>query len=285
MRRTSTLTVPVGRGWHDHACWFHTGPDDWRAALVPFAGEGVARREGLLYLSDKTEDELADDLRALPHRDELLRTGQLSVMSIEPAWGSAGGQVLAEQLALIRRAVEDAVAAGYSGLRLMVESAPPVQSRSDAERFVHTELLVDELTARLPLTLLCGYDGRFVDRRAAAALAFVHPVRQHSTFGVGTGLYADPDDDNTWRVYGELDLASREVFEIALDALPVHGDLHLRLDELGFIDVGGVHAIAALAERISPRRLVLHDAPTALRRILELSRDEFPAMRRVVAGV
>lgn len=285
MRRTSTLTVPVGRGWHDHACWFHAGRDEWCQVLVPFVGEGLARNEKILYLADRDEDDLIDDLKALPERDELLRTGQVAVVSMESPRGGTGGPSLADQLALIEHAVDEAKAAGYSGLRIAAESAPPIQSRADAERFVNAELAADKMIARLPLSVLCGYDGRFVDHRAAAALAFVHPVRQHDTFGVGTGLYADPDETDTWRVHGELDLASRDVFEIALAAVPVHGDLHLRLDELGFIDVGGVHALAELADRISPRRLVLHDAPLTLRRILELSRDDFPSMRQVDAGV
>ncbi len=283
MRRTSTLTVPVGQGWHDHTCWFHAGPQSWREVLVPFFAEGVARREALLYISDKSPEELAEDLERLPGRDELSRTGQLTLLSMGPARGMAGEQLLDEQMGTVRRAADDAVAAGYERLRLAAESAHPIQGRTDAVRFVQSELVMDELVARAPVVLLCGYDGRYVDHRAAAALAFVHPLRQRSTFGAGSGLYADPKDIETWRVHGELDLASREVFAIALDALPVRGDLHLKLDELDFIDVGGVHALAELAERISPRRLVLHDPPTALLRIVELSRDEFPAMRRVIA--
>ncbi|EIE99521.1 MEDS domain-containing protein [Saccharomonospora glauca] len=284
MRRTSTLSVPVSRGWHDHTCWFHTGPRNWRDVLVPFFEEGVVHRESLFYVSDKTPEELAEDLKELPGRDELLRTGQLTLMSVGLARGMAGDQRLAEQMDVIRRETDHALAAGYPRLRIAAESAHPIQGRADAVQFVRSELLVDEMVSRMPVVLLCGYDGRYVDRRAAAALSFVHPLRQRSTFGSGSGLYADPNQPDTWRLHGELDLASREVFEIALDALPVHGDLHLKLDGLDFIDVGGAHALAALAERIFPRRLILHDPPTGLMRIVELSRDEFPSMRRVVAS-
>ncbi|WP_024874463.1 MEDS domain-containing protein [Saccharomonospora piscinae] len=283
MRRTSTLTVPVGHGWHDHACWFHSGNQHWREVLVPYLGEGVARDERLLYLSDKSEDELAEDLALLPGRDELVRSGQLTLLPMAPVRGVVGGSAVATQLARVRQAAEDAVSDGYRCLRLAADSAHPVQGRDDAIRFVHSELLVDELVSRAPLLLLCGYDGRFVDRRAAAALAFVHPIRQRAAFGIESGLYADMEDPHCWRLQGELDLASREVFEIALDAVPIHGDLHLKLGDLTFIDVGGVHALASLAERIAPRRLILDDPPTTLSRIVELSRADFPAMRRVPA--
>ncbi|EID56070.1 MEDS domain-containing protein [Saccharomonospora xinjiangensis] len=287
MRWTSTLATPgwVGQGWHDHACWFHTGRQSWCDVLVPFFTEAILRGEAMLYVSDKSVEELTEDLETLPGRDALLLTGQLRFLPVEPVRGMTGGQAVADQLGTLRSAAADAVEAGYARVRIAADSAHPVQGRADAVRFVHSELLIDEVVARTPVALLCGYDGRYLDRRAAAALAFVHPVRQHAAFGAGSGLYAEPDATDFWHVYGELDLASRDVFEIALDALPVHGDVHMKLHELAFIDVGGVHALADFAERISPRRLVLHDPPTALRRIVELSRADFPAMRRVVAEV
>ncbi|WP_026454730.1 MEDS domain-containing protein [Saccharomonospora iraqiensis] len=283
MRRSSTLTAPVGYGWHDHACWFHEGRRSWIEALVPFFAEGVERNERLLYVADKTEAELAEDLAELSGRDELLRSGQLALLPSAPVRGVLGGPAVAAQLDSVRTAADDAVAAGYRCLRLAAESAQSVRGREGAHRFVHSELVMDELVARSPVLLLCGYDGRLVDPAAAAAMSFVHPIRQRRVFGVETGLYADADVADAWRLRGELDLASREVFGIALDALPVRRELHLYLEELTFIDVAGVHALADLAKRVAPTRVVLHDPPRALTRILALSRRDTPKMRLVHA--
>ncbi|WP_298181635.1 MEDS domain-containing protein [Saccharomonospora sp.] len=285
MRRKSALVVPVGYGWHDHACWFHTGIEAWREMLVLFFSEGAVRRERLLYISDRSEDELAEDLSLLPARDELLSSGHLQLWSSSAVHGATDEPTVLAQAARMRQAADDAVAAGYRCLRLAVDAALPIRDSADAAHFVHSEMVFDEVAARSPVLLLCGYDGRYVDQSASAALAFVHPMRQRAVFGPGCALYADSENAHSWRLQGELDLASREVLEIALNALPVHGDVHLRLDGLSFIDVSGTHALARLAERIAPHRLVLHDPPTALSRIVEVSHDAFPSLRRVAAAL
>ncbi|WP_232213028.1 MEDS domain-containing protein [Saccharomonospora saliphila] len=91
MRRSSTLAGPVGYGWHDHACWFHEGGHTWTDALVPFFGEGVARHERLLYVADKSESELAEDLAGLSLRDDLLSSGQLVLLPSAPVRGAGPG--------------------------------------------------------------------------------------------------------------------------------------------------------------------------------------------------
>lgn len=283
MRRESALIMPVGYGWHDHACWFHTGSEAWREMLVPFFSEGAARGERLLYVSHRSTDELVGDLSPLPARDELLRGGDLTLLSLEAYRGTVDESALNEQVAQIRKAAVTTVEAGYRGLRLAVDSAHPIRSGDDIAPFVHAEMMFDEIAARLPMLLLCGYDGRYVDRSAAAALAFVHPIRQRVVFGLGCALYADGEEEHSWRLRGELDLASREVLEVALKALPVHGDVHLHLDALTFIDGNSTYALAEFAERIAPHRLVLHDPPTVLSRIVEVSRDEFPGLRQIAS--
>lgn len=48
--------------------------------------------------------------------------------------------------------------------------------------------------------------------------------------------------------------------------------MHLQLGELDFIDVVGTRALISLAERLAPsHRLVLHEPPAVLRRIIELA--------------
>jgi anti-anti-sigma regulatory factor len=80
------------------------------------------------------------------------------------------------------------------------------------------------------------------------------------------------------RMIGEADLSGRRALESALDGIPAEpGDVHLDLAELTFIDAGGVTLLVKKARQLGPgRRLVLHDPPRVLRRILGLLWGEPP---------
>ena len=73
------------------------------------------------------------------------------------------------------------------------------------------------------------------------------------------------------RIDGEIDLSAREPFGRALAALP-GGDVHLHLGGLRFIDAAGARALLTCAGRLAPGgRLLLHDPPYVLTRIIELT--------------
>lgn len=71
-----------------------------------------------------------------------------------------------------------------------------------------------------------------------------------------------------WRLAGEVDIDISDVLDRALASIPCHGDVHLDLRELTFIDVPGVRALVTLARRLGPGRLVLHDPPPVLLTVL-----------------
>jgi anti-anti-sigma regulatory factor len=71
---------------------------------------------------------------------------------------------------------------------------------------------------------------------------------------------------------GEVDAFTRSTFAAAIDELVARGgDLHLHLADLSFIDVGGATVLATRALSLPPgRKLVLHDPPPELRRLIDL---------------
>src|SRR3712207_632592 len=84
-------------------------------------------------------------------------------------------------------------------------------------------------------------------------------------------LRAEPLHPNRLRLVGEADETTRAAFEAALRGMSNGGDLHLDLAELAFIDVAGVGSLVELASTMRPHgRLVVHQPPPALRRILDL---------------
>lgn len=88
------------------------------------------------------------------------------------------------------------------------------------------------------------------------------------------------------KLIGEVDISNRQQLVDALEPY-VHKeeqDLYLELEDLSFIDVGGVSVLVGVAERLSPqRRLVLGHPPRVLRRILELAWPDPAPMSMVSA--
>lgn len=73
------------------------------------------------------------------------------------------------------------------------------------------------------------------------------------------------------RLAGDVDLSSHDQLRGALAALPrAAGTIHLELSRLRFIDVGGTRELIALLQACPQRRLILHDPPWCLCRILDL---------------
>ncbi|WP_034384773.1 STAS domain-containing protein [Herbidospora cretacea] len=74
------------------------------------------------------------------------------------------------------------------------------------------------------------------------------------------------------RAAGEVNLATRHLWESTLTSLPAQITVvHLELSGLRSVDAGGAAAVAAVAERLAPNgRIILHDPPHALRRILDV---------------
>ncbi|MGW0608433.1 STAS domain-containing protein [Streptomyces sp. NPDC002644] len=75
------------------------------------------------------------------------------------------------------------------------------------------------------------------------------------------------------RLAGEVGLTTRPVWtEVLADAAAAGGSAYvLDLAEVGFVDVAGAEALARTVERLdADRRLVLHDPPRTLKRVLEM---------------
>lgn len=92
------------------------------------------------------------------------------------------------------------------------------------------------------------------------------------TLPAEAGLRPTPPACRALRVAGEIDLSNRHELDEALRAAALLGeDIHLELGELTFIDVGSVTVLVQAAMRLPPgRRMVLHDPPRSLRRIIAL---------------
>ena len=101
------------------------------------------------------------------------------------------------------------------------------------------------------------------DTLALSGNASVHPTR--------FGRLADPefvllaDTPGTWRLSGELDLASRPTFDVVIAAAASVGDCSIDVAELSFIDVASMRVLAETACRLRTSLRVLGASSTVRR--------------------
>jgi hypothetical protein len=83
------------------------------------------------------------------------------------------------------------------------------------------------------------------------------------------------------RLEGEADLTRRDEIRKALAALPPATTIHLELARLEFIDVAATRELIALTRQPPHPRLILHDPPAVLQRLIGLLWPEANAESRV----
>lgn len=272
-RNAGEIDSAAGWGPGDHLCWGYDSQASWQEAVVSYLADGAAAGEELIYVAAKPHVELVKDLAALPFRDVLMTSGRLTMMALDDVHSDRTAFGPARQVAAVYLRLGQAAAGKMPApLRLACESTSLIGDQGGARDLAHHELAADAAIAAGGLSVMCGYDKRLLGA-AVGPLASVHPLR-HGT-PVDFAFHAEVGG---WCLAGEVDLAVVSELRAALGlatTLPgsggAGGDVHLWLDGLTFIDTCGVAALIESAVELSPeRRLILHDAPSSLTRILDI---------------
>jgi anti-anti-sigma factor len=96
-------------------------------------------------------------------------------------------------------------------------------------------------------------------------------------------MYPLPDRAG-WRAAGEISLVTRPAWEQSLRQLAVRDEkvCHLELSAVTFVDVGGVSVLAVTAQDLrAGHRIMLHQPPDAVRRLLDMFWPDLPAIEVV----
>ncbi|WP_327064950.1 SpoIIE family protein phosphatase [Kitasatospora sp. NBC_01302] len=280
----------------DHACCVYSDDQQWSEAVTAFVGAGLAKGERVLYFTDGTQARTVVDALGTAGLDvdAALASGQLAVQGASQSYLQQLPFDPDMVIAGMQRACEDALAAGYPGLRIGGEMDWCTRSVPGAERLLEYELrLESEVFAELPLTGLCLFDRR-VDIAGTAALPIAahrtHVVPGHlgedsrvlkpiASLPVSPPLHVRPLREGAGaQLVGHADPDSRAYLTAALGALvrlPA-AVVHLDLSGTDFLDVEAlaqlVHTAGAL--RSEGRRLVLHRPPLSLLRAAQMFPDE-----------
>jgi hypothetical protein len=212
VRSSGVLDAPTGLGYHDHACWGYDDREEFVSAARPYLAEGLRLGQRVVYVARGSTPSLRLDLEGIDDLDALVARGAVELHDVSATYDAETGD---EQVDAWVEATWQAVADGYTGLRVVADVTDFVIDGDDRLEFVLYEHAVDRLMGEgLPLTGLCAYD---LDRLGPAfdELACVHPFTHGATCTFGIFAVRESGLGLT----GEVDTLATRAFVQALDRL------------------------------------------------------------------
>ncbi|WP_285680628.1 MEDS domain-containing protein [Actinoplanes sp. NBRC 103695] len=172
------------------------------------------------------------------------------------------------QVAVYAAATEDAVATGYTGLRVVADVTSLVRTPEQRDAFARYEYLIDRYIPDHPYTAICAYDRADLGDAAIAELACMH---SRADARVPFQLHACPPAEGSAALTGELDLHAYDLLTTTLDRadLPPADEVVLQASGLRFADHGALLRI----ERYADDRgitVVLRDANGGVKRLADM---------------
>lgn len=269
MRRVGVLERATG-DLGAHACRPFRDEGDFHADASAFLGEGDCRGERLVYVADGDLDALRRHLADLDVA-RLEDEGRLTLQPVLDLYAPDGAVDPAAQVQRYRRLVADALADGFTGLRVAADATALVATDESHRRFLEYELAVDRFMASAPMAAMCAYDVGALGSRVGELCA-VHPARRGGD-DIDVGLHAYHDGRRLC-LSGEIDVGTIRVLEAVAAVIEAGVDDPVVVDMRGltFVDVHGLarldRAAAALGEAGASLRV--EQASAFVRRCCEL---------------
>lgn len=223
-----------------------------------------------MYVGDRGAERLRDDLAELSDRDALIEAGWLTVVPLDEVYEVGAPANTPERLRAYDALMDDALADGYRGLRVMAEVTRLLADPAGAADHARWEAVADGYMEDRPLSALCGYDRGVVAAEALADVACVHPLVHGPEHLSPFRLYAA---DGGLALEGEVDFFSAPALARAMRARVAEpGETVLDLGGLRFIDVAGIQALEGERRALAAqgRQVVLRSASPAVRRLSRL---------------
>ncbi|WP_244210770.1 MEDS domain-containing protein [Amycolatopsis kentuckyensis] len=234
----------------DHVCRGYRRRGEFVAHAQEFLAEGLAAGERVLYVAPGDETALTGQLRVDELCDEGLERGAVQVASVEAAYPTGAVVDPAGQVELYAAATSEALAAGFTGLRVAADATSLVRTHAQVDAFARYEHLVDHYMASHPMSAMCGYDVAELGGDVVAQLACMHPTAYEG--GTPFHLHGHVRDGSAAALDGELDPESRGLWPLALERAglrPEGGTIAIDAVGLDFVDHRSLVALAGYAER------------------------------------
>ena len=195
----------------DHMGWAFTGAREFAALATSCLMEGAALGERVMYVAEHPDPSAVAALTGITGE------GDLQIVSLGDVYGTSGVVDPEAQLACYAAELEAALAAGYSGLRIVSDNTPLVLTEAGLAAWRRYELIGDQFAATHQATALCAFDAQRLDAGRLAQLAAMHPLSSASGPVPPYRLYFE---GSTLRLDGPLTATSVASLRRALGDLP-----------------------------------------------------------------
>ncbi|WP_143268793.1 MEDS domain-containing protein [Amycolatopsis vastitatis] len=246
-RQRDSSGFPIAR---DHVCWGYRRRSEFLARAREFLAEGLAEGARVLYVAPGDEAVLTGQLRTAGWFEEGVGRGAVRFASVESTYASGAVVDPAGQVEFYAAATSEALADGFTGLRVAADATSLVRTPAQLDAFARYEHSADRYMATHPMSAMCGYDLTELGAETVAQLACLHPAAHHGA--TSFHLHSHARDGSAAALDGELDMAVRRVWPLALERadLPsTAGTIAIDAGDLDFIDHRSLFDVADYAER------------------------------------
>lgn len=208
-RECGALDSAAGLAPRGHVCWAFEGRAEYRARAVQYLRDGLAEGQWIEYVGSGNAEALRAELAECDDLNRAFETGAIAVNSVdefyafEPETMDDPDKVVDPDSAVLARmeATEQALAAGYTGFRAVVDATAMVRTQRQRRAFAQFEYQIDHQMRRFPVTALCGFDAGELGEAAVAEMACLHPLsnrqapfRPHAEQGADAALAGAVDE-------------------------------------------------------------------------------------------
>lgn len=190
MRRRADVNSAARLRPHDHTMWFGDGSVDLYAMASDAFADGVRRNEKLVFVASAPDASRLHDIGV----ERLLDDGQLEVLDLHDVYGAGTDFSASTQLATFQHVLADALADGYSGIRVVADNTALAQGDDASfQRWLAWERLTDHFQAGSMVTGVCFFDRNALSAERLGDLAALHPVREEGHVKPSFSLFTDRD--------------------------------------------------------------------------------------------
>jgi hypothetical protein len=172
----------------DHACYFFRSGDEIGEVLIPYFKAGLERNERCVWLTGHPygKDRAASALRAaVADFDRRASAGQIAILDHAEVYAGLSGKSTAEKVQVWAAQRDEAVAAGYAGLRSSGNGS--FLSEASWDGFLSCERAANAIFAGQPVTILCGYSFDRCPARGVVEVVHCHGfalAKRHGAWGL-----------------------------------------------------------------------------------------------------
>jgi hypothetical protein len=161
----------------DHVCLFYDNPERQLETAVEFVRQGVERNELCLYVC---ADRACPDFSSALHRSglpvtELVMTGALRILDKTEAHLARNRFEPERMVALLSAATEQALDAGFNGLRAAGEMSWILDGVPGTDGIIEYEAVMNEFFSSSRAVGLCQYDSRRLSEEVVEGAMRTHP--------------------------------------------------------------------------------------------------------------